>query len=80
VTKQQVSDLAASFQNRAFDHLIKVSRYTIHNSRFTIHDLFLGGGVGANAELRRRLRKMCKELNLNLRVPTLPNFTEIMQP
>ena len=66
---QQVYDLAASFQDRAFEHLVRVCSRTIHDSQFTIHDLLLGGGVGANTELRKRLRKMCRELGLNLRVP-----------
>jgi N6-L-threonylcarbamoyladenine synthase len=69
-SKKQIYDLAACFQNRAFQHLERVIRYTIQNSPTTqIYDLLVGGGVAANMELRKRLRKMGRELGLNIRFP-----------
>jgi N6-L-threonylcarbamoyladenine synthase len=65
--KQQVYDLAASFQNRAFQHLIRVVEET--GRRYSVQDLLVGGGVAANIELRKRLRKMGRKLNLRVRFP-----------
>ena len=80
--KQVVCDLAASFQDRAFGHLERVIRYTIKTSltltgplspdsgeRKREVDLLVGGGVAANIELRKRLRKLGKELGLQVRFP-----------
>jgi len=68
--KQQVYDLAASFQNRAFQHLIRIIKRSIDDIRIQrTEDLLVGGGVAANTELRKRLRKMGRELNLKIRFP-----------
>jgi N6-L-threonylcarbamoyladenine synthase len=97
--KTKIQNLAASFQDRAFKHLIRVAVYTISNYQkrgshsepdligrripsrsFTfdklriqddgmISSLLIGGGVGANVELRKRLRKMARELNINIHFP-----------
>jgi N6-L-threonylcarbamoyladenine synthase len=68
--KQQIYDLAASFQNRAFQHLERVVTKIIRAGEFkSIKNLLVGGGVAANVELRKRLRKMGKELNLKIRFP-----------
>lgn len=56
LTKQKIYDLAASFQNVAFVHIIRVLRFILTNDYPTIpKDLFVGGGVGANVEIRKRL-------------------------
>jgi N6-L-threonylcarbamoyladenine synthase len=81
-SREQIYDLAASFQNRAFQHLEKVIRNTINTSltlpgplspslgeRKREVDLLVGGGVSANVDLRKRLRKLGKELGLNVRFP-----------
>lgn len=83
--KQIIYDLAACFQNRAFQHLERVINKTILNiapypplnlrggtiegdiSR--VRDLLVGGGVAANMELRKRLRKMGKELGIRVHFP-----------
>jgi N6-L-threonylcarbamoyladenine synthase len=89
ITKTDVCDLAATFQNRAFQHLERVINNTLSSSPLnlsqarvcavrgrspesgvlTVKDLLVGGGVAANIELRRRLRKMGKGLGLNVRFP-----------
>jgi N6-L-threonylcarbamoyladenine synthase len=75
--KQEIYDLAASFQNRAFQHLERVIRQTVLNSPLPLfnqrggpeRELLVGGGVVANIELRNRLRRMGKELGLAVRFP-----------
>jgi N6-L-threonylcarbamoyladenine synthase len=70
LSKQQTYDLAAGFQNRAFQHLVRVTAQSIRLGEWkSISDLLVGGGVAANIELRKRLRKMGKELNLKVQVP-----------
>lgn len=76
LTKKQIYDLAACFQNTAFTHLIRVIRYILVNgthsgasNRLETKDLFVGGGVIANLELRKRLRKLGKEFNIKIRFP-----------
>ena len=72
-TKQDIYDLAASFQNSAFLHIEKVLDY--HCSLFTVHgsqkvtSLLFGGGVANNVEIKKRLRKLCKKHGITLLVP-----------
>jgi len=70
LTKQKIYDLAASFQNVAFKHIERVLRYILANDykKVPTH-LFVGGGVGANVEIRKRLRKLGKEFNLEVHFP-----------
>ena len=80
LTKEKVYNLAACFQDVAFTHLIRVLRYCIihkqslasqgpGNSSFVIHNLLVGGGVAANVELRRRLRKLGREFRISVHFP-----------
>jgi len=39
------------------------------NSSFVIHNLLVGGGVAANVELRRRLRKLGREFRISVHFP-----------
>jgi N6-L-threonylcarbamoyladenine synthase len=75
LTKQDVYDLAASFQDVAFTHLVRVCSYVINNSEFTINNLLVGGGVSANVELRRRLRKLGKEFGISVHFPYSKKLT-----
>ena len=68
--KQEICDLASAFQDVAFQHLIRVIKYQILHSRFQIHDMLVGGGVSANAEVRKRLRKLGKEFGIKVHFPT----------
>jgi N6-L-threonylcarbamoyladenine synthase len=76
LSKSKIINLAACFQNVAFDHLIRVLRYCIiHNSSFVIHDLLVGGGVSANIELRKRLRLLGKENGIKVIFPYSKKLT-----
>jgi len=71
LTKQKIYDLAAVFQNVAFSHLIRVLEYffsTNHYSLFSNH-LLVGGGVSANIEVRRRIRKICGKYKIKACFP-----------
>jgi N6-L-threonylcarbamoyladenine synthase len=68
-TKQDVYDLAATYQDIAFKHIERViGNYLLH-STINPTNLLLGGGVASNVELRRRLRHLCKKYGITLRVP-----------
>lgn len=69
--KKQIYDLAASFQNRAFQHLTRIceSQCEREMSNYPIRHLLVGGGVAANMELRRRLRQMANRLGLKVSFP-----------
>ncbi len=68
---KEIQDLAASFQNRSFQHLLRVTQKVLSAKceELRIKDLLVGGGVIANMELRKRLRKMGRELNIRVRFP-----------
>ena len=59
--EKSVPDLAACFQDRAFTHLTRVAKKTL--SRYQIKDLLVGGGVAANAELRKRLSELSERVH-----------------
>lgn len=67
--KQDIANLAASFQNTAFSHIEKVLEYQINHQSLAINHLLFGGGVAANIELRKKLRKLLKKYNIKLHVP-----------
>ena len=71
--KNQTADLAATFQEVCFDHIIRVLNYQIENTmdggKLKIENLLFGGGVANNLELRKKLRTLCKKHNLKLMVP-----------
>ncbi len=70
LSPQNIYDLAAGFQNRAFEHLVRVTKKSIGAGELSgVSELWVGGGVAANIELRKRLRKMGRELNLQVRFP-----------
>ena len=72
-TKQEICDLAASFQNIAFEHLIRVISRTISDYKnyngYNFYDFLVGGGVAANVELRKRLRKLGRESGFKVHFP-----------
>lgn len=67
--KQDIADLAASFQSRAFDHILKVLEFQLKSSHLVPNALLFGGGVANNIEIKRRLRKLCKKYDIKLHVP-----------
>jgi len=69
--KQDIADLAASFQSVAFDHVEKVLDFQIANYSLypKPYSLLFGGGVANNIEIKKRLRKLCKKHGITLHVP-----------
>jgi len=74
LSKTDIQNLAFIYQDAAFTHLIRVLTFIIHNSNFKIHDLFVGGGVGANVYLRKLLRKMARDEGLAIHFPYSKNL------
>jgi len=70
-TKQDIADLAASFQSVAFDHILKVLEFQIKSNPYSLvtKTLLFGGGVANNIEIKKRLRKLCKKYGIKLHVP-----------
>lgn len=68
-TKQDIYDLASTFQKTAFTHITKVLEYQIVNSKEKYKDLLFGGGVANNIEIRKMLRKVCKKHYIKLHTP-----------
>lgn len=75
LTKTKIENLAASFQNVAFEHLIRISSYIITHSKVKYGNLFVGGGVSANIELRKGLRKLCRGNGIKVLFPSLNKLT-----
>lgn len=73
--KDKIYDLAAVFQDVAFTHLIRVCSYVIRNSEEKFQNLLVGGGVCANIELRKCLRKLGKEYGINIAFPYSKKLT-----
>ncbi|HLE49185.1 MAG TPA: tRNA (adenosine(37)-N6)-threonylcarbamoyltransferase complex transferase subunit TsaD [Patescibacteria group bacterium] len=75
LTKEKVYDLAASYQNTAFNHLLRIIDYIIRNDyKKPLPYLLVGGGVSANLEIRDRLRHMCKVKRITPLFPFHPKF------
>ena len=70
LTKEKIYNLAASFQDVAFAHIIRVLRFVVtnHQSPITNH-LLVGGGVAANVDVRKRLREMGKKYGIRVLFP-----------
>ncbi len=75
--KEQIENLAASFQKVAFEHLMRVLRFILANNYSLMPSaLLVGGGVIANLELRKRLRGLCKEFKITVRFPYTKRLIE----
>jgi N6-L-threonylcarbamoyladenine synthase len=57
MSKQEIADIAASFQAAVIDVLVKKTRRAAE--RIGAKTILLGGGVAANNALRTALQKMC---------------------
>ena len=68
-SKQDVYNLAATYQDTAFKHIERVLSYCITHNSFTVSHFLLGGGVAANIELRKRLRKLGRKFGFTLHIP-----------
>lgn len=74
-TRQDICDLAATFQDTAFKHIINVLEYQIEQGDKNIRRLLFGGGVSNNIELKARLRKTCRKDRIALHVPYSKKLT-----
>jgi N6-L-threonylcarbamoyladenine synthase len=75
LTKEKIVNLAACFQDVAFTHLLRICSYVINNSQFKIYNLLVGGGVSANVELRKRIRKLGREHEIRVSFPYSKKLT-----
>lgn len=67
LTKQQIVDIAATFQQAALKTiLLKMEKALIAHP---VKDVVLGGGVAANLELRKQLRSLAQRYGAKLHVP-----------
>jgi len=67
LTKTKIEDLSAVFQDKAFKHIENVLKHILLTHH--ISDILLGGGVSSNLELRKRLRRICKQTHAKLHIP-----------
>lgn len=67
-------DLARSFQDVAFDQVIRKTRLAIAKSG--VKRVIVAGGVSASAELREQMTKLCDELKVDLSIPPMRYCTD----
>jgi N6-L-threonylcarbamoyladenine synthase len=75
LTKEKIYNLAASFQDVAFTHLVRVISHVVRQSNIKYSDLLVGGGVIANIDLRKRLRNFGKEFGISVHFPYTTKLT-----
>lgn len=68
-SRQDIYNLAASFQDTAFKHIERVVGHIIADELTPVNYFLLGGGVAANSELKKRLRKLGREFDFKLFIP-----------
>ncbi len=68
------NDLATSFQNRVVTILVKKTMRALEEHQ--IEYLVLAGGVAANKQLRKELKKQCQENNIELSIPNFEHCTD----
>jgi N6-L-threonylcarbamoyladenine synthase len=68
------ADLAASFQRAITGQLVAKLRRAARSGEWPA--IALGGGVAANAELRERMRELCDELGLRLKLVPISLCTD----
>jgi N6-L-threonylcarbamoyladenine synthase len=66
-SKEDIQDLAASFQSAVFDAVIYKLKKAIET--YNPKSIWLGGGVSNNLELRKRVRQICNKYRLNFLYP-----------
>lgn len=67
-------DLARSFQDVAFDQIIRKSRLAIE--KYNIERVIVAGGVSASAELRQKMQELCDALHVDLSIPPMRYCTD----
>jgi N6-L-threonylcarbamoyladenine synthase len=69
---KNLNNLAATFQNAVFETLLR--KYKLAIEKYQPKLLLASGGVLANLELRKRLRKLAKEMDLPIYMPAQKNL------
>jgi N6-L-threonylcarbamoyladenine synthase len=72
--EERKHDIAASFQAAVVDVLVRKTEWAIKKMR--IRRVTLSGGVAANSELRKRLKEMAKEKEIELSMPSISLCTD----
>ena len=67
-------DLARSFQDVAFDQVIRKTRLAIE--RYGIKRVIVAGGVSASKNLRELMQELCQEMNVDLSIPPMRYCTD----
>ena len=70
MSRQEIADIAASFQTAVIDVLIEKTRRAIR--KVGARTVLLGGGVAANSVLRERMRALCTNANHSTRLLVAP--------
>lgn len=68
------ADLARSFQDVAFEELVKKTKLAIE--KYDIKRVIMAGGVSASKALRSEMQKMCDSLDVELSVPPIKYCTD----
>ncbi|CAG1770040.1 partial tRNA N6-adenosine threonylcarbamoyltransferase, partial [uncultured bacterium] len=74
VSNQDVSDIAASFQEAVVDVL--VDKIVLASRMYNVRGVLTGGGVAANSRLRQRLKDKSKELSIPVYCPSVRLCTD----
>lgn len=69
-----VENLAASFQNRVVDILVKKTMRAM--KEYGVNNLIVAGGVSANKGLRDKISEECNKSNYNLIIPDIKYCTD----
>lgn len=70
LNKDKIFDLAASFQDTAFIHIVRVLNHVLSTDEYkNTKTLLVGGGVGANVEIRKRLKKIGRDHKIEVLFP-----------
>ncbi len=67
LNKTDIINLSYFYQDRAFTHLTRTIKPIV--DLYEAKTLLVGGGVAANLEIRKRLRKIAKEKNIEIMFP-----------
>lgn len=67
-------DLARSFQDVAFDQVVRKTRLAIKKTG--AKRVIVAGGVSASAELREQMAKLCEEMHVDLSIPPMKYCTD----
>jgi N6-L-threonylcarbamoyladenine synthase len=74
MSRQEIADIAASFQAAVIDVLIEKTRRAVEKVR--ARTVLMGGGVAANGALREAMERYCQSRGLILRVAPKPLCTD----